>query len=112
MFMMHETECGLPCLKCGEPCCYMDIACDEQHWCGCNPWYVYLLKCSDDTLYCGITNDLNARINKHNSGKGAKYTRGRTPVVLIKFWTFSTKGEALKFEYKVKQLSREEKLKL
>ena len=75
-------------------------------------WFVYLLKCSDNTLYCGMTNNLARRIIKHNESKGAKYTRGRTPVELIKFWTFPTKGEALSFEYKVKQLSREEKLKL
>jgi putative endonuclease len=75
-------------------------------------WFVYLLKCSDGTLYCGITNSLTRRIKQHNEGKGAKYTRGRGPVALIKFWTFPTKGEALKFEYKVKQLSKEEKLKL
>lgn len=75
-------------------------------------WFVYLLRCSDDTLYCGITNNLSRRIEQHNKGKGAKYTRGRGPVALIKFWTFPTKGKALSFEYKVKQLSREEKLKL
>jgi putative endonuclease len=75
-------------------------------------WFVYLVRCSDNTLYCGITNDLQRRIKQHNEGKGAKYTRGRGPVALIKFWTFPTKGEALKFEYQVKQLSKEEKLKL
>ena len=75
-------------------------------------WFTYLLMCSDNTLYCGITNNLDRRINQHNKGKGAKYTKGRGPVVLIKFWTFPTKGEALSFEYKVKQLSRDEKLKL
>jgi predicted GIY-YIG superfamily endonuclease len=77
-----------------------------------NNWFVYLLKCSDNTLYCGITNDLDKRIATHNAGKGAKYTRGRTPVTLLKSWTFPTKGDALRFEYKVKQLSRDEKLKL
>lgn len=75
-------------------------------------WFVYLLRCSDDTLYCGITNNLDHRIKQHNEGKGAKYTRGRCPVVLIKSWDFPTKGAALSFEYKVKQLSRDEKLKL
>jgi len=75
-------------------------------------WFVYLLRCSDDTLYCGITNNLSRRIGQHNKGIGAKYTRGRGPVALIKFWTFPTKGEALSFEYKVKQLPRAEKLKL
>lgn len=76
-------------------------------------WFVYIVCCSkDNSLYTGITNDLGRRIKQHNEGKGAKYTRGRGPVSLIKFWTFPTKGEALSFEYKVKQLSRDEKLKL
>lgn len=75
-------------------------------------WFVYLLRCSDNTLYCGATNNLTRRIKQHNDGCGAKYTRGRGPVALIKFWTFPTKGEALSFEYKVKQLSKDEKLKL
>jgi putative endonuclease len=75
-------------------------------------WFVYLLKCSDETLYCGMTNNLTRRIIKHNESKGAKYTKGRGPVTLIKFWTFPTKGEALSFEYKVKQLPRDDKLKL
>jgi putative endonuclease len=75
-------------------------------------WVCYLLQCSDNTLYCGITNNLTRRIKQHNNGTGAKYTRGRGPVILIKFWIFPTKGEALSFEYKVKQLSRDDKLKL
>ena len=75
-------------------------------------WYVYLLKCIDNTLYCGATNNLDKRIDTHNAGKGAKYTKGRLPVVLLKAWEFNTKNEALKFEYKVKQLSRQEKLNL
>lgn len=75
-------------------------------------WYVYILKCSDDTLYTGITNDLEKRIQKHNEGKGAKYTRGRGPVALIKSFECLTKSEALKLEYKIKQLPKEEKLKL
>lgn len=73
-------------------------------------WYVYLLQCSDGTLYTGITNDLDARIAAHNSGKGAKYTRGRTPVVLLGSFTFETRSEALKAEYAFKKLSREQKL--
>ena len=75
-------------------------------------WLVYLLCCSDNTLYCGITNNLTRRVDQHNKGRGARYTRGRGPVSVIKTWTFQTKSEALKFEYYVKQLSREEKLKL
>lgn len=73
-------------------------------------WYVYILKCSDDTLYTGITNNLERRVYQHNEGKGAKYTRGRGPVALVKAFTAASKGEALKLEYHIKQLSREEKL--
>ena len=73
-------------------------------------WYVYLLECSDKTIYTGITNNLERRIEQHNKGTGAKYTRGRGPVVLIKFFECASKGEALKLEYKIKQLPREEKL--
>lgn len=73
-------------------------------------WYIYILKCSDGTLYTGITNNLDKRIKQHNEGKGAKYTRGRGPVALVKFFTRFTKGEALKLEYQIKQLSKEEKL--
>lgn len=74
-------------------------------------WYVYIINCSkDDTLYTGITNNLEKRIAAHNKGTGAKYTKGRTPVTLIKYFECSNKSEALKLEYKIKQLSREEKI--
>lgn len=76
-------------------------------------WYVYIVRCSkDDTLYTGITNDLERRIKQHNEGKGARYTRGRGPIVLLKAWEFPNKSEAAKEEYRIKQLPREEKLKL
>ena len=75
-------------------------------------WFVYMLECSDKSIYTGITNDLEARIIKHNSGKGAKYTRGRIPVILKKFFEFDTKSEALKAEYCFKKLTRIQKLKL
>ncbi|HEY5268570.1 MAG TPA: GIY-YIG nuclease family protein [Candidatus Saccharimonadales bacterium] len=74
-------------------------------------WFVYILRCSDNTLYTGITNNLEKRIQQHNDGKGAKYTKGRGPVTLIKCFERLTKGEALKLEYKIKQLPKEEKLK-
>lgn len=73
-------------------------------------WYVYILKCSDNTLYTGITNNLEKRIKQHNEGKGAKYTKGRGPVALVKYFTQLTKGDALKLEYRIKQLSKEEKM--
>ena len=74
--------------------------------------YVYILSCSDNTLYTGWTNDLERRINVHSSGKGAKYTRGRLPVKLVYFEKFNDKKLAMKREYEIKRLSREEKLKL
>lgn len=75
-------------------------------------WFVYILCCSDNTLYTGITNNLERRIKQHNEGKGAKYTRGRAPVILIKSFQCNTKSDALKLEYKIKQMPREEKLRL
>ena len=74
--------------------------------------YTYILKCSDDTLYCGWTNDLEKRIKTHNEGKGAKYTRSRLPVTLVYFEKFATSVEAQKREYEIKQLSRAQKLAL
>ena len=74
--------------------------------------YCYILLCSDGTLYCGYTNDLVKRVNTHNRGKGAKYTRQRTPVKLVYSEEFKTKSEALKREHQIKKLSRKEKLAL
>lgn len=74
--------------------------------------YTYLLRCSDNTLYCGWTNDLSKRLANHNAGKGVKYTRSRTPVVLVYYETFETKQEAMKREAAIKKLSRKEKLAL
>ena len=75
-------------------------------------WVVYLLRCADNTLYCGITNALDKRIAAHNCGKGARYTRTRRPVSVV--WTrrCNSKSKALKIEYATKQLSRKEKLAL
>ncbi|EET85737.1 Excinuclease ABC C subunit domain protein, partial [Clostridium carboxidivorans P7] len=74
--------------------------------------YVYILQCIDGTLYTGYTNDLNKRIQVHNSGKGAKYTRGRLPVKLVYSEEFNTKNEALKREYAIKLMKRKRKLEL
>lgn len=73
---------------------------------------VYMLKCFDDTLYTGITDDLDKRLEVHNQGKGAKYTRGRLPVKLIYSETAENKSEALKREYQIKQLTRKKKEEL
>lgn len=73
---------------------------------------VYIVKCNDDTLYTGISNDVDDRVSKHNSGKGAKYTKTRQPVRLVYTKVIGTKSDALKEEYRIKQLNRSEKLKL
>lgn len=75
-------------------------------------WTVYILRCKDDTLYTGITDDLPHRLAAHNAGKGAKYTRGRGPVVLVYQEEAPDKSTALKREHAIKQLTRTEKLKL
>lgn len=74
--------------------------------------YVYILQCADGTLYTGWTNDLEKRIERHNAGKGAKYTRSRLPVKVVYFETFEGENEARSREWHIKRLSREEKLKL
>lgn len=74
--------------------------------------YTYILKCADGTLYCGWTNDLEKRLKSHNDGKGAKYTRSRLPVTLVYYEEFDSPVEAQKREYKIKKLTRQEKLKL
>lgn len=76
-------------------------------------YYVYILECVDTTLYTGSTNDIEKRIETHNSGKtGAKYTKARRPVILVYSEKCKTKSEALKREWEIKKLSREEKLRL
>lgn len=71
--------------------------------------YVYMLKCSDGTLYTGWTTHLDKRLAVHNAGKGAKYTRARLPVELVYSKAFEDRGAALKEEYRIKQLSRRDK---
>lgn len=73
-------------------------------------WFVYLLRCRDDSLYCGITKDLDKRLIEHNSpDKGAKYTRGRQPVQLVYAETLASRAEASKRESRIKRMSRDEK---
>ncbi|SUY46754.1 excinuclease ABC C subunit domain-containing protein [Clostridium putrefaciens] len=74
--------------------------------------YIYILKCSDNTLYTGWTVDIEKRLATHSIGKGAKYTRCRLPVELVYFEKHLDKISAQKREYAIKQLSRAEKLKL
>jgi len=75
-------------------------------------WFVYLLECNDGTLYCGITNNLEKRIDTHNKGKGAKYTKSRLPVKIFYFESLVNKSDALKREYQLKKLKRKEKIEL
>ncbi|MDO4266093.1 MAG: GIY-YIG nuclease family protein [Eubacteriales bacterium] len=74
--------------------------------------YSYILRCADDTLYCGWTNDLSHRVAAHNAGKGAKYTRARLPAELVYWESFGSKEAAMRREYELKQLTRQQKLKL
>ena len=75
-------------------------------------WYLYILRCADGTLYTGITTDVEARLETHRSGKGAKYTRGRGPLELVYREECEDHSQALKRELAVKAMSREEKQKM
>ncbi len=72
-------------------------------------WYVYMLRCGDSTLYTGITDDVERRLEAHRSGKGAKYTRGRGPLELVWQEEVPDKSAALRREYQIKQLPKQEK---
>lgn len=74
--------------------------------------YTYILKCSDGSLYCGWTNNLEKRLASHNAGTASKCTRTRRPVELVYFEVFPTKQEAMSREYHIKKMTRREKLKL
>lgn len=75
-------------------------------------YYIYILRCRDDSLYTGWTDDTAKRLAQHNAGKGAKYTRSRLPVQLIYSEEFSSKTEAIQREHAIKKLSRSHKLDL
>ncbi|UAA39926.1 GIY-YIG nuclease family protein [Paraneptunicella aestuarii] len=75
-------------------------------------WFVYIVQCADSTLYTGIAKDVAARIDKHNAGTGAKYTRTRRPVVDVYREEAASRSEASKREMQIKALSRKEKLVL
>jgi putative endonuclease len=75
-------------------------------------WIVYILECADDTLYTGITNDMPRRLAAHESGKGAKYTRGRGPYKILHIETLASRGEALRREAEIKAMPRADKLEL
>jgi predicted GIY-YIG superfamily endonuclease len=73
-------------------------------------WCVYLLRCADGTLYTGITNDLAKRLAAHRLGRGARYTRGRSPLALVHSERAGTRSAALRREHELKRLRRREKL--
>jgi predicted GIY-YIG superfamily endonuclease len=75
-------------------------------------WFVYVVRCRDGTLYTGISRDVDARVAKHNAGKGARYTRGRGPVALLHTERRSSQAAALRREAAIKALPRAEKLAL
>lgn len=75
-------------------------------------YFVYILQCHDNSLYCGMTNDLEKRIKAHNNKTASKYTRGRTPVKLVYYESGFTKGGALSREAAIKKLTKKKKLDL
>lgn len=76
---------------------------------GAVTWYVYLARCADQSLYCGIARNVAARIAAHDAGKGARYTRGRGPLVVLLKRRCPSKGRALRIEYAIKQLTPAQK---
>ncbi len=78
------------------------------------PWFVYILRCADDTFYTGVTTDISRRLDQHNGiiKNGAKYTRNRQPVTLVYQETSNSRSDACKREYAIKDLSRSEKERL
>lgn len=75
-------------------------------------WHVYIIKCSDGSLYTGITTDVSRRVKEHNNKKGGSYTRARCPVKLVYREIRLTRSRALKREYRIKCFTRDEKLAL
>ena len=75
-------------------------------------WHVYLLRCGDGTLYCGIALDVQARLEAHRAGKGARYTRGRGPLEVVYAEPCASKGEALRRERAIKAMPRRQKQEL
>lgn len=75
-------------------------------------WYVYMIECNDGSIYTGVTTNIERRIGEHNSGIGCKYTRHRNPVKLLKSLEFINRSLAMSEEYRIKQLSRSEKIVL
>jgi putative endonuclease len=77
-----------------------------------NEWYVYILRCADGSLYTGVSTDVNRRVETHNKGKGAKYTRSRIPVSIVAIWGPFSKSLSHSAENRIKSLSRKQKDKI
>ncbi len=75
-------------------------------------WFVYLVRCKDRTLYTGVTTDVKRRVEEHNDGRGARYTRSRCPVTLVYRERAADRGAALRREYEIKRMTAERKLEL
>ena len=75
-------------------------------------WKVYIVKCSDNTFYTGITNNIKLRLDTHNEGNGAKYTKNRLPVFLVYLESVANRSNALKREMEIKRLNRSQKINL
>jgi predicted GIY-YIG superfamily endonuclease len=75
-------------------------------------WFVYIARCADSSIYIGIARDVRRRISAHDSGRGARYTRGRGPLTVLATRRCSTKGDALRLELTLKRLTRDDKLAL
>ena len=75
-------------------------------------WYVYMLRCGDNSLYTGMTDDLSKRLTAHRAGKGAKYTRGRGPLELVYSERVDSRSQALKREWAIKKMKKTEKERL
>jgi putative endonuclease len=73
-------------------------------------WHLYLLECADGSLYTGVTTDVERRLAEHNSGKGARYTRSRLPVIMVASRAVGSRSQALRAEFAIKQLEREQKI--
>jgi putative endonuclease len=74
--------------------------------------FVYMLQCANGSFYTGYTTNVDKRVATHNAGKGARYTRAHLPVTLLASWSFPTKRDALRAEYAIKQLTRQQKVEL
>ena len=83
---------------------------DLREWAPVEPWFVYMARCADTTIYVGIARDVASRIAAHDAGRGARYTRGRGPLEVLATRRCASKGDALRLELALKRLTRSEKI--